>query len=276
MALFFIFTVVPVLISIVLSFTSFNVLEPPKFVLFDNFVRMFTQDDIFMTAMKNTFLIAFICGPAGYLLSILFAWFINELRPGIRALMTLIFYAPTIAGNVYMIWSVLFSSDSYGYINGTLLRLGLIAAPIQWLKDPQYMMPILISVVLWTSLGTSFLSFIAGFQGVDRSLYEAAAVDGVSNRWQELWFITLPTMRPQLMFGAVMSITSSFSVGAVTTQLFGSPSKDYAVHTIMNHLDDYGGIRFEMGYASAIATFLFLVMVLTNLVVKRMIATVGE
>ena len=276
MSLFFIFTVIPVVISIAISFTSFNVLSPPKFVGFDNYVRMFVDDEIFLTALKNTFIIAIITGPVGYILSILFAWFVNELRLKLRAIMTLVFYAPAIAGNVYMIWTVLFSGDSYGYINGLLLKFGLISAPIQWLTDARYMMGVLISVMLWTSLGAGFLSFIAGFQGVDRSLYEAGAIDGISNRWQELWFITLPSMRPQMMFGAVMSITSSFSVGTVTTSLFGMPSRDYVVHTLMNHLEDYGGVRFEMGYACALATLLFLIMLLSNLLVKRILSKVGQ
>lgn len=276
MSLFFIFTVIPVAVSIFFSFTSFNILSPPQFVGFENYTRMFVDDEIFLIALKNTFIIAIITGPVGYILSILFAWFVNELRPKLRALMTLIFYAPAVAGNVYMIWAVLFSGDSYGYINGLLLKMGVISAPIQWMTDARYMMGVLISVMLWTSLGAGFLSFIAGFQGIDHSLYEAGAIDGISNRWQELWFVTLPSMRPQMMFGAVMSITTSFSVGTVTTTLFGMPSRDYAVHTLMNHLEDYGNTRFEMGYACALATVLFLVMLLSNLLVKRILSKVGQ
>lgn len=273
---FCVFTVLPVLISIFLSFTSFNVLEPPKFTGLENYIRMFFKDSIFLIALKNTILIAIVTGPCGYLLSLLMAWFINELTPKVRAFVTLIFYAPTISGNVYMIWSLLFSGDSYGYINSLLIRLGVIQSPIQFLKDTEYMMPIVIGVSLWMSLGAGFLSLIAGFQGVDKSYYEAASMDGIKNRWQELWYVTLPMMRNQLMFSAVMSITSSFGVGGVITGLFGFPSTDYAVHTIMNHLEDYGGSRFEMGYASAIATFLFLVMVGANLVVRKLVAKVGS
>lgn len=273
---FCLFTVLPVLISMFFSFTSFNILEPPKFTGLENYIRMFFKDSIFMIALKNTVLIAIVTGPVGYLLSLLMAWFINELTPKLRAFVTLIFYAPTISGNVFMIWSLLFSGDSYGYINSTLIRLGVIQTPIQFLKDTSYMMPIVIGVSLWMSLGAGFLSFIAGFQGVDKSYYEAASMDGIKNRWQELWYVTLPMMRNQMMFSAVMSITSSFGVGGVITGLFGFPSTDYAVHTIMNHLEDYGGGRFEMGYASAIATLLFLIMVGANLVVRRLVAKVGS
>ena len=143
-------------------------------------------------------------------------------------------------------------------------------------QNADWVMALCIVVALWTSLGTAFLSFIAGLQTVDRSQYEAGAVDGVKNRWQELWYITLPTMRPQLMFGAVLAITGAFGFGAVVTALCGFPSVDYAAHTIMHHLDDYGGQRYEVGYASAIAVFLFLIMLGCNLIIKKMLSKVGQ
>ncbi len=274
--LFTIFTVFPVVLSIVLSFTEFNLLEPPTPVFMDNYIRLFLDDDIFLTAAQNTLVFASITGPVSYFISLLVAWFINELTPKIRALVTLVFYAPSIAGSVYLIWQVIFSSDSYGYVNAWLLEFGLISDPILFFKDANYVMPLCIVVALWTSLGTSFLSFIAGLQTIDKSLYEAGAVDGVKNRWQELWYITLPTMKPQLMFGAVMAITSSFGFGAVVTALAGFPSVDYAAHTIMHHLEDYGGQRFEVGYSSTIAVILFIVMMGCNLVIKKLLSKVGQ
>ena len=221
MILFTLFTVVPVVLSIFISFTDFNMLEWPNFVFLDNYITLFFDDDIFLIAVKNTFIFAVIVGPASYLMSYMVAWFINELPPKIRAVVTLIFYAPSISGQVFLIWGTLFSSDSYGWVNATLLKLGLIDKEILFFQDEKYVMPLCIIVSLWTSLGTSFLAFIAGLQGVDRSLYEAGAVDGVKNRWQELWYITLPSMKPQLMFGAVMSITGSFGFGGIVTALAG-------------------------------------------------------
>ncbi len=274
--IFFVFTVLPVILSIFFSMTDFNMLETPNLLWFDNYIRLFLDDDIFMLAIKNTLVFASITGPGSYLLSLIMAWFINELPPKIRALMTLIFYAPSISGNVYMVWTYIFSADSHGFLNGTLMDLGLISTPIAFLKNTSYIMPIVIIVALWTSLGTSFLTFIAGFQVVDRSLYEAAAVDGVKNRWQELWYITLPYMRPQMMFGAVMAITSSFGFGGVITNLVGYPSPDYCAHTIMHHLDDYGGSRFEMGYASAIAVVLFFMMIGSNMLIRKLLGKVGK
>ncbi len=276
MLIFICFTVVPVLLSIVISFTDFNLLEMPNFVFLDNYIRLFLDDDIFIIACKNTLIFAIIVGPCSYLMSLMVAWFINELPPKIRAVVTLIFYAPSISGQVYLIWGTLFSGDSYGWVNGTLLNLGLITKEIQWFEDADYVMPLCIIVALWTSLGTSFLSFIAGLQGIDRSMYEAGAVDGVRNRWQELWYITLPSMKPQLMFGAIMAITSSFGFGGVVTALCGFPSVDYAAHTIMHHLEDYGSQRFEVGYSSTIAVVLFAIMIGANMLVKKMLSKVGQ
>ncbi len=273
---FILFTVAPVLVSIVISFTDFNLLQVPNFVAFDNYIRLFLDDDIFLLAIKNTFVFAAICGPTSYIMSFMVAWFINELEPKIRAVVTLIFYAPSISGQVYLIWGTLFSGDSYGWVNATLLNLGLINTEIQFFEDADYVMPLCIVVYLWTSLGTAFLSFIAGLQGVDHTLYEAGAVDGVRNRWQELWYITLPTMRPQLMFGAVMAITSTFGFGGVVDALCGNPSVDYCAWTIMHHLHDYGGARCEVGYSSAIAVVLFAVMIGANSLVKKLLSKVGR
>ena len=274
--IFFIFTVLPVILSIFFSITDFNMLETPNIIWFDNYIRLFLDDDIFILSVKNTLVFAAITGPGSYLLSLIMAWFINELPPKIRAIMTLIFYAPSISGNVYMVWTYIFSADSHGFLNGTLMYMGFITTPIAFLKDPDYIMAIVIIVALWTSLGTSFLTFIAGFQVVDRSLYEAAAVDGVKNRWQELWYITMPYMKPQMMFGAVMAITQSFGFGSVITGLVGFPSPDYCAHTIMHHLDDYGGSRFEMGYASTIAVVLFFMMIGSNMLVRKVLGKVGK
>ena len=274
--LFIIFTVLPVLLSILLSLTDFNMLQFPGWKGIENYTRLFLEDEIFLLACQNTLIFAAITGPVSYLLSLLIAWFINELPPKVRAVVTLVFYAPSISGNVYLIWKTLFSSDSYGWANATLIDLGLITSPILWFENADYVMPLCIVVALWTSLGTAFLSFIAGFQTIDRSMYEAAAVDGIKNRWQELWYITLPTMRPQLMFGAVLAITNSFGFGAVVDALCGFPSVDYAAHTIMHHLNDYGGQRFEVGYASSIAVILFIIMFASNIVIKKALAKVGE
>jgi multiple sugar transport system permease protein len=274
--LFTLFTVVPVIMSFALSFTAFNVLEAPKFVGWQNYLSLFLDDEIFITAIKNTLLLAVVTGPLGYLLSFIFAWLINELPGKLRSLVTLAFYAPSLAGNAILIWTIIFSSDIYGYANAFLLEWGLIQEPQTWLTSANYILPIIIVVQLWMSLGVNFLALIAGLKGVDRTLYEAGAVDGIRNRWQELWYITLPSMKPQLIFSAVIQISSTLGIGAITVSLVGFPSVNYAGHTIVNHLSDYGGIRFEMGYASAIATLLFLAAIGLNALIRKIIRRVGN
>lgn len=276
LSVFFVFTILPVLVSIFFSFTDFNMLQAPHFIGMGNYTRLFLQDDIFIKSIGNTFILAMVTGPLGYILCLLFAWFINELRPMARAIVTLIFYAPSISGNMALVWQAVFSGDAYGYLNGFLMNAGIISSPVIWLKDERYILALVAIVALWSSLGTSFLTFIAGFQGVDKSYYEAGAIDGIKNRWQELWYITLPLMRPQMLLSAVLSITSAFGVGTIVTQLAGFPSTNYAAHTIINHLQDYGTTKYELGYASAIATILFLIMVLSNTVIRRLISKVGS
>ena len=273
--LFTMFFIFPVVASIFYSFTYYNILEAPRFIGLQNYIALILEDDIFLTSIKNTFMIAIVTGPLGYVLSFLFAWLINELPRWIRSIAVIVFYAPSIAGNCYVIFSVFFRGDAYGYVNAFLIELGIINAPILWLINPDYMLPICMLVILWMSLGTGFLSFVAGLQGVDRSQFEAGYMDGIKNRWQELWFITLPNMKPMLMFGAVMSITQAFGVCDVTMALCGYPSTDYAARTIVTHLFDYGFSRFEMGYACAIATVLFLIMILCNKAIQSLLSRVG-
>lgn len=274
--IFFTFQVLPVLISIVFSFTNFNVFEAPDFVGLGNYFKMFLNDDLFMTALANTLVLTVITGPVGYVLSFGVAWMVNEFGPRLRAFLTLLFYIPSLTGGMAAIWMIFFNGDQYGILNGILMSLNAIFEPIQWLTDTQYMMGVAIVIAIWMSLGTSFLAFVAGFRTVDEKMYEAAAIDGMRNRFQELWYITLPAMRPQLLFGAVMSITSAFGVSAMITQVFGFPSTGYRLYTLVHMLEDYGGLRFEMGYASAIATILFILMVVLNRAVQNLIAKVGQ
>lgn len=274
--LFMVFTVIPVGMSILLSFTHYNMLEAPVFAGLDNYRKLFLNDEVFGIAVRNTLIIAIVTGPLSYAACFLLAWLINDLKRGVRTFLTVVFYAPSISGGVYMIWQVILSSDRYGFLNNLLISLGIIDDPVFWTQDSSTVLGVVLVVSVWLSLGTSFLAFIAGLQGVDSNLYEAAAMDGVTNRFQELWYITLPCMKPQLMFGAVMQITASFGVGDLSANLVGFPSVDYAAHTVVNHIQDYGHIRFQMGYASAIATLLFLAMMITNKIVQGLLRKVGN
>ncbi len=273
--LFFMFTVLPVLSAMGLSLTYYNVLQLPKFVGLDNYIQLFFYDELFTKAFLNTMTMAVVIGPLGFLASFILAWMLSELNRGLRTALVVMLYAPSISGNLFMVWSLILSGDSYGLVNSTLLNMGFIEQPIQWTTDTRYMMGVVILVSLWMSLGTSFLSFIAGLQGIDLNQIEAGLIDGVKNRWQELWYIILPSMKPQLLFGSVMSITAAFSVGAVSAALCGEPSTDYAVHTMINHLTDYGNVRLDMGYACAISTILFFMMVISNKLIHKLLRKVG-
>lgn len=273
--IFIVFTFLPVMISIILSLTSFDMVGAPEFIGFANYVKLIVYDPIFLTAVKNTLVFAIITGPISYIMCFLFAWVVNDLPRIPRAIMTLVFYAPSISGNAYLVWKLLFSSDTYGWANAWMIKLGLSTEAILWLQTEGYIMPILIVVQLWLSLGISFLTFIAGLQNMDKSLYEAAAVEGIKNRWQELWYITLPSMKPQLMFGAVMQITSSLSVSQLSIDLVGFPSPNYAGHTILTHLHDFGNVRYELGYACTIAVILFFIMLICNVLIQKLLRKLG-
>ncbi len=256
--LFIIFVIAPVLTAVYLSFTYFNMLEEPSWINLSNYRLLFLEDDIFLIGVKNTLIFAVITGPLGYVVSFTLAWFINRLR--FRQIYTLIFYAPSITSAIAMsvIWLYLFANDRYGLLNYGLIELGLITEPVAWLQEQSTIMPVIIIISLWMSMGTSFLVFLAGLQSVPQELYEASWVDGVTNPIQEVFYVTLPVMKPQLLFGAVMAIVNSFAVFQIAAQVAGLPSPLYAGHTIVAHLYMHGFIHFEMGYAAAIAVVLFI------------------
>ena len=274
--LFITFYVLPMLTSIYFSFTNYNILEKPDFIGIRNYINLFLEDEVFTIAVRNTFVIAIIIGPVGYIMAFSCAWLINELPNWIRTLVVFFFYVPSISGQAFSVFKFFFADDANGWINAKLIHWNIVQQPILFLTNPHNVLKVVIPVILWTSLGTGFLSFVAGLKGIDKSQYEAGYIDGIRNRWQELWFITLPNMKPMLLFGAVMSITSAFSVCSIPMMLAGYPSVDYCARTIVTHLFDYGFTRFEFGYASAIATVLFLTMILCNKFIQGLLARVGH
>ncbi len=274
--LFITFYVLPMLTSIYFSFTNYNILEKPDFIGIKNYINLFLEDEVFTIAVRNTFVIAIIIGPVGYIMAFIFAWLINELPNWIRTLVVFFFYVPSISGQAVTVFKFFFADDANGWINAKLIHWNIVQQPILFLTNPRNVLKVIIPVILWTSLGTGFLSFVAGLKGIDKSQYEAGYIDGIQNRWQELWFITLPNMKPMLLFGAVMSITAAFSVCSVPMLLAGYPSVDYCARTIVTHLFDYGFTRFEFGYASAIATVLFLTMILCNKFIQNLLSRVGH
>lgn len=262
--LFSLFIALPVAIAIYLSLTSFNVIEQPEYIGLFNYITIFTQDPVFLKyVLPKTLQFSLIVGPGGYLLSFVLAWLLSQVQKIPRTIMTLAIYMPSMVGGVFMavIWRTLFSGDESGFINSFLLNIGLIERPVQFLLSPELLMPIVIIVALWSGMGVGFLAMISGILNGNEELYEAAYVEGISTKLQEVRYVTIPMMKPQMLFGAVMAIVSTFSNGYIGVALTGSnPTPQNAVQMLTNHIDDYGFIRYEMGYAAALSVVLLLII----------------
>lgn len=274
---FTIFIVLPVVLAIILSFTNFNSMTFPSFVGFNNYIDLFTSDSVFMQKiLPNTLLFAFVCGPVGYILSFLLAWMLAQIPKLPRTILALAIYSPSLTAGVAMqvVWVALFSGDANGYLNAFLLNNGFINEAIQWLQSEQYLMPIMMVVTIWGSMGIGFLAMLSGILNIDSELYEAAYVDGLKNRFQEIIYVTIPSMKPQLLFGAVMAVVNTFQAGSIGVQLSGSnPTPNYSGSLIVNHIEDYGYIRYEMGYASAISVILLLFIYIISKVVRKVLSS---
>ena len=274
--LFLLFGLIPVISSVILSLTEFDMVQMPLWIGLDNFKRLFLYDSIFPKVFANTMVFAVVTGPLGFIMSFIVAWFINDFPRKVRLLLTFLFYAPTLSGNTMFMWNFMFSGDAYGLVNSWLMRFGIIPEPIQWMTDANYFMIVIYIVIIWGSMGTGFLSFIAGLQSINKEYYEAGLVDGIKNRFQELFYITLPQMKSFLLFGAVLSISGSFAIGPQISAIVGFPSTDYKADTILTFLTDYGNTRFEMGYASATAVVLFSLMLIFWIVVNKVFKKLGD
>ncbi len=276
MAFFFLFNILPVLSSMVLSFFDYDMVSTPIFLGIKNYVRMFTDDRTFIKVVGTTFKFAVLVGPGGYILAFLLAWMINEFPTPVRVFLTFIFYVPSLVGNALYIWQIMFSGDSYAYINNILISFGMITEPIQWFQQPEYNFTIIVIIQLWMSMGISFLANIAGLQNVNTELYEAGAIDGIKTRWHELWYITLPSMKTILLFSAVMQIQAAFSMSSLQKTLVGYPSVNNSVDTLVSLIADVGTERYEMGYAAALSVFLFAVIIIFRYAIGALLNLIGK
>ncbi len=270
---FFAFVLIPVVLAVVLSFTNFNAVEFPEWSGFLNYITLLTNDEVFMQyVLPNTVLYAVIVGVGGYILSFLLAWALCNLTKPVRTIFALILYSPSMTAGVAMtvVWKVIFSGDQTGLLNNWLMELGIINEPVIWLISTDYLLPIVIIIGLWSSMGIGFLAMISGILNIDETLYEAGAIDGVKNRFQEMIYITVPSMKPQMLFAAVMAIVNAFQNGMVSTLLTGNPSPQYAAQLIVNHIEDYGFLRYEMGYAAAVSVALLLIVQLFSKVATKL------
>ena len=271
--IFFVFTVLPAVGGLLVSFTDFNGMSFPNWAGLDNYIRLLFKDQTFIIVLKNTLMQAMIVGPVGYIMSFVVAWLINEVDKKFRLLIIFLFYSPSFSGTLFVVWRYIFANDSNGLINSALSQMKI--EPIQWLSDPDYAMMVVLIVSVWNSFGAGFLSFIAGLRGLDRAYYEAAAIDGLRNRWQELYYVTLPQMGPSLMFGAVQAIGGAFACGAINQALTGYPSTNNATDTILLYMAEFGGTRFEYGYASAMSVFLMAAMLIIYRLFTKVLKSFG-
>ena len=262
--LFSIFIAIPVAVAVFLSFTSFNMIETPTFTGFTNYIYLLTQDEIFLEfVLPNTLKYSLIVGPGGYVLSFLFAWMLAQIQKLPRTILAMILYLPSMIGGVFtsIIWKTMFNGSESGYINSILLQLDIIDVPIDFLQNPAYLLNICIIVALWSSMGVGFLSILSGMLNIPQDQYEAAHIDGIKNRFQEIRFVTIPNMKPQMLFGAVMAIVNAFNNGYIGVQLSGvNPTPEYSAQLMINHIEDYAYARYEMGYAAALSVVLLLVV----------------
>ncbi|MGD6776572.1 carbohydrate ABC transporter permease [Sutcliffiella horikoshii] len=271
---FFTFIIIPVIVAILLSFTYFNAIEMPSFIGLANYVSVLTQDEVFMQrVLPNTLMFAVIVGPGGYILSFLLAWMLAQISKGPRTVLALIIYSPSMTAGIAMavVWTIIFSGDQTGYLNSLLITIGVILEPVQWLQSPDHLMTIMIVVTLWGSMGVGFLAMLSGVLNINREIYEAGYIDGIKNRFQEIIYITIPSMKPQMLFGAVMAVVGTFQAGAIGVALSGAnPTPQYAGQLMVNHLEDYGFIRYEMGYAAAISVLLLLFVYIFSKIAWRL------
>ncbi len=276
MGFFFLFNILPVLSSIALSFFDYDMVSTPIFCGLDNYIRMFINDNLFWKTFGNTLRFSIIAGPLGFILSFILAWMINEFSRGPRVLFTFCFYTPALVGNALLIWQVIFSGDSYAYLNNFLISFGFITEPIQWFQNTEFNMKIILIIQLWMSMGTSFLANIAGLQNVNAELYEAGAIDGIKTRWHELWYITLPSMKSIILFSAVMQVQSVFSVSGLVTSLVGYPSVENSVDMLVSYIGDVGTTRYEMGYAATLSVFLVTLVLVFRFAIGGLLNLVGK
>ena len=278
--MFIFFIIIPIIAAVGLSFTYYNTIEPPKFTGLSNYLNLFTNDEVFMRdVLTNTVIYAILVGIGGYLIAVVLAWALSQITKGPRTILALLIYSPCMTGGLMLstVWSVIFNANESGYLNYILLKFNIIDQPIVWLSSEKHLLWIMIAVTLWSSMGIGFLSMLSGILNVNEELYEAAYIDGVKNRFQEIIYVTIPSAKPQMLFGAVMAIVNTFQSSGIGTVLSGAnPTPSYAGQLIVSHIEDYGFLRYEMGYAAAVSVVLLVGIYLMTKGVNKILGSKDE
>lgn len=278
--LFVLFVVIPVIAAMLLSFTDFNSVETPTFSGLNNYIQLFTNDSTFMQkVLPNTIIFALFVGVGGYFLGFILAWCLSQITKGPRTILAIIIYLPSMTGGVLIksVWNVIFNGDKSGYLNYLLLKLEWIKEPIAWLQSEKYLLIIMIIVSLWSSMGVGFLAMLSGMLNINAELYEAGYIDGIKNRFQEIIYITIPAAKPQMLFGAIMAIVNTFQTGNIGVTLSGSnPTPNSAGQLVVTHIEDFGYLRYEMGYAAAISVVLLIAIFFISKFAEKVFSSKDE
>lgn len=265
---FFIFTLGPMLASLYFSFTDYNIIDAPQWEGLANYQRVFFQDPLFWHSLKRTLYFAALALPLGLLFGFLLALLLNQDVPGVNLWRTFYFLPSVIAGvAVALLWMRIFN-PRVGFLNPFLENVFGINNPPGWLQDPDWAIPALVIMSLW-GVGGSMIIYLAGLQGIPTTLYEAAKIDGASSR-QRFWHVTLPMMTPVIFYNLVIGLIGAFQYFTevyVATSGEGGPVRSTLVYNLYLYQNAFR--YFEMGYASALAWVLFVIILVVTLLVFK-------
>lgn len=253
--LFFVFQLAPVFISFLWSFTRYDVIHPPVFVGLDNYKNILFNDPLFWKAIGNTLVYVVGVVPIGICFSLILAVAIDQ-KIKFKNFFKSIFFLPTVTAivAVSVIWKWLYAGEKYGLLNYLIMKLGF--QPIDWLASPAWTMPSIMIMSIWAGVGYNMILFLAGLQTIPHVMYEAAEIDG-AGFWKKFFHVTLPLLKPTIVFVTMMSFIFSFQVFEQVYIMTGGQGGIGGVLnsalTIVAYLYDKGFQKFQMGYASALA-----------------------
>lgn len=260
-----VFLAYPIFFSLYISLTNWDFINPSKFVAFNNYIRLFTQDNYFWISMKVTATYVLMFVPGVLAASMVLALAMNQKLRGIRFVRTAIFI-PVVTSMVAVaiVWVWLLSKD-FGLINMALGVFGI--KPVGWLTNESTALPSIVLVGVWKAMGYNAILLLAALQGVPRILYEAAEIDG-ANSWDKFWNVTIPMIAPTIIFVTVTSMIGGFQVfDQVFVMTAGGPGTSTYVYNFYFFRQAFGQLK--MGYASAMAYILFIVMFIATLIQLR-------
>ena len=264
---FAVFTLAPLIASLVLSFFAWPLIGKTSFIGLQNYVTLFTKDTTFRSAIVNTLYFVAVYVPLNIIVAMTVAvWLQGYSRS--RRILRVVFFVPVLTPLVAdaVVWSLLFTNRD-GLIDSIIHTVFRVQGP-EWLSAPQWAMPSIIIVAVWQGFGYNMLLFTAGLHAIPETFYDASKIDGAS-RWRTFWNITIPLVSPSLFFGILLTVITSFQVFDLAYILTdGGPGTSST--TIVYWLFEKGFNDYAMGYASAIAWVLFLIVIVVTGIQMRL------